>query len=211
MTVGNCFNVCVLAVQGQRTVYRLTLVKAWNTDEIRNYADLVARGRPDFIEVKVTELAFVCDGFLSRCSRKIRLAFVCCKYTIQFGPQGVTYCGDSKASDLTMKNVPWHDEVLQFVEQLTAELHDYEIASEHEHSNCVLVAHKKVRKSEKHKQKAPRSFRLCSSFAPATKNTNAVKFQFKVQGRWHTWIDYEKFHELVQRHQDSNGKEVFTG
>lgn len=25
--------------------------------------------------------------------------------------QGVTYCGDSKASSLTMENVPWHDEV----------------------------------------------------------------------------------------------------
>ena len=40
-------------IQGQRTVYRLTLVKAWNTDEIKNYAQLVTRGRPDFIEVKV--------------------------------------------------------------------------------------------------------------------------------------------------------------
>ena len=25
--------------------------------------------------------------------------------------QGVTFCGDSKASSLTMKNVPWHEEV----------------------------------------------------------------------------------------------------
>ena len=42
-------------LQGQRTVYRLTLVKAWNTDELQNYADLVSRGRPDFIEIKVTD------------------------------------------------------------------------------------------------------------------------------------------------------------
>ena len=40
--------------QGQRTVYRLTLVKAWNTEEIQAYADLVAMGNPDFIEIKVT-------------------------------------------------------------------------------------------------------------------------------------------------------------
>ncbi len=59
--------------------------------------------------------------------------------------QGVTYCGDSKASDLTMKNVPWHEEVVSFVQQLTDQLHDYSIASEHEHSNCLLIAHKKVR------------------------------------------------------------------
>ena len=62
--------------QGQRTVYRLTLVKAWNTEEIQQYAELVSRGNPDFIEVK-----------------------------------GVTYCGESKTSDITMANVPWHEEV----------------------------------------------------------------------------------------------------
>ena len=37
----------------QRTVYRLTLVKAWNTDELANYAKLVSLGNPDFIEIKV--------------------------------------------------------------------------------------------------------------------------------------------------------------
>lgn len=58
--------------------------------------------------------------------------------------QGVTYCGDSKASNLTMKNVPWHEEVISFVQQLADQLPDYEIASEHEHSNCLLIAHKKV-------------------------------------------------------------------
>lgn len=58
--------------------------------------------------------------------------------------QGVTYCGDSKASSLTMSNVPWHEEVVGFVKQFADELPDYEIASEHEHSNCILLAHKKV-------------------------------------------------------------------
>ena len=57
-------------------MYRLTLVKAWNTEEIQQYAELVLRGNPDFIEVK-----------------------------------GVTYCGESKASDTTMANIPWHEEV----------------------------------------------------------------------------------------------------
>lgn len=40
-------------MQGQRTVYRLTLVKGWNVEEIKAYSDLVALGKPDFIEVKV--------------------------------------------------------------------------------------------------------------------------------------------------------------
>lgn len=42
-----------LADKGQRTVYRLTLVKSWNTEEIQNYASLVSLGNPDFIEIKV--------------------------------------------------------------------------------------------------------------------------------------------------------------
>ncbi|CAH3108575.1 unnamed protein product [Porites lobata] len=102
-----------LSEKGQRTVYRLTLVKSWNSEELQNYADLVSVGQPDFIEVK-----------------------------------GVTYCGESKASTLTMKNVPWHEEVIGFVRQLADLLPDYEIACEHEHSNCLLIAHKKFKKDD---------------------------------------------------------------
>ncbi|CAJ0846139.1 4230_t:CDS:2, partial [Entrophospora sp. SA101] len=58
-----------LSRKGQRTVYRLTLVKDYNTEEIENYIELIERGRPDFIEVK-----------------------------------GVTYCGYSGSSNLTMAN-----------------------------------------------------------------------------------------------------------
>ena len=114
--------------KGQRTVYRLTIVKAWNEDEAQRYAELVALGQPDFIEVK-----------------------------------GVTFCGDSKASTLTMGNVPWHQEVINFVNALVDLLPDYALASEHEHSNSLLIANKK----------------------------------FCVDGQWNTWIDYERFHELI--------------
>lgn len=130
-----------LSEKGQRTVYRLTLVKAWNVEEIENYAQLVALGKPDFIEIK-----------------------------------GVTYCGTSKASNLTMENVPWHEEVVSFVQKLVDYLPNYEIASEHEHSNCLLLAHNK----------------------------------FKINEEWHTWIDYDKFHELIQRYYATNGEENFT-
>lgn len=41
-------------MQQQRTVYRLTLVKAWNVEELKAYAELVSLGQPDFIEVKVS-------------------------------------------------------------------------------------------------------------------------------------------------------------
>jgi wyosine [tRNA(Phe)-imidazoG37] synthetase (radical SAM superfamily) len=41
-----------LSAKGQRTVYRLTLVKAWNVEELESYAELVKLGEPDFIEIK---------------------------------------------------------------------------------------------------------------------------------------------------------------
>lgn len=41
-----------LSAKGQRTVYRLTLVKAWNVEELESYAHLVELGKPDFIEIK---------------------------------------------------------------------------------------------------------------------------------------------------------------
>uniref|UniRef100_A0A8D0XSS4 S-adenosyl-L-methionine-dependent tRNA 4-demethylwyosine synthase TYW1 n=1 Tax=Sus scrofa TaxID=9823 RepID=A0A8D0XSS4_PIG len=130
-----------LAEKQQRTVYRLTLVKAWNVDELQAYAQLVSLGSPDFIEVK-----------------------------------GVTYCGESSASSLTMANVPWHEEVVRFVSELVGLIPDYEIACEHEHSNCLLIAHKK----------------------------------FKIGREWWTWIDYNRFQELIQEYEDSGGSKTFS-
>ncbi|XP_051847972.1 S-adenosyl-L-methionine-dependent tRNA 4-demethylwyosine synthase TYW1-like [Antechinus flavipes] len=130
-----------LAAKQQRTVYRLTLVKAWNVEELQAYAELVSLGEPDFIEVK-----------------------------------GVTYCGESSASNLTMANVPWHEEVIHFVEELVDLLPNYEIACEHEHSNCLLIAHTK----------------------------------FKIDGEWWTWIDYDRFQELFQEYETSEGSKTFS-
>ncbi|KAJ0604310.1 putative tRNA 4-demethylwyosine synthase (AdoMet-dependent) [Helianthus annuus] len=114
----------------QRTVYRLTLVKGWNTEDIDAYSSFFSIGNPDFVEIK-----------------------------------GVTYCGTSATSKLTMENVPWHADVKAFSEALAEKSNgEYEVACEHVHSCCVLLA--KVDK-------------------------------FKINGQWHTWIDYEKFHDLV--------------
>lgn len=114
----------------QRTVYRLTLVKGWNAEEVDAYANLLGLGEPDFIEIK-----------------------------------GVTYCGSTATSKLTMENVPWHSDVKAFSETLAIKSNgQYELACEHVHSCCVLLA-------------------------------NVSKF--KINGLWHTWIDYERFQELV--------------
>lgn len=118
-----------LKEKGQRTVYRLTLVKEFNTEQVASYASLVSRGLPDLIEVK-----------------------------------GMTFCGFSGSQPLTMKNVPYHTDVVNFCQELVEAVgNNYELACVHEHSCSVLLAHKK----------------------------------FKIDGEWHTWIDYEKFHDLI--------------
>ncbi|KAI2804471.1 S-adenosyl-L-methionine-dependent tRNA 4-demethylwyosine synthase [Blomia tropicalis] len=152
-----------LGEKGQRTVYRLTLVKSWNSEDIDGYAKLVSFGYPDFIEIK-----------------------------------GVTYCGTSMTdSNLTMKNVPWHEEVVAFGEALCKKINQieqqtqlqqfgwngydnqsplYSLACEHEHSNCILLAHRK----------------------------------FYFDNCWHTWIDYEKFNNLISDYYKSDGQKSFT-
>lgn len=96
-----------LGKKGQRTVYRLTLVKEFNTDEMDAYAQLIARGQPDFIEIK-----------------------------------GVTFCGYSGASPITMEHVPYHREVAYFSQQIVDRIPGggYAIACEHAHSCSILIA-----------------------------------------------------------------------
>jgi tRNA wybutosine-synthesizing protein 1 len=92
--------------------------------------------------------------------------------------KGVTYCGASPGSTLTMADVPWHAEVRDFCEAMCAKLGgDYALAAEHAHSCCILIAKTKFRSPE---------------------------------GVWHTHIDYDRFHALVQRYYESDGKETFT-
>lgn len=42
----------ILRTKKQRTVFRMTMVKGYNVEEIADYARLVARGQPSFIEIK---------------------------------------------------------------------------------------------------------------------------------------------------------------
>ena len=139
-----------LKTKRQRTVYRLTLVAGWNLAEAEEYAKLVKLGEPDFIEIK-----------------------------------GVTYCGssDKSASALTMKNVPYHEDVVKFsqeicrltnIEQEEKGASSYELACEHSHSCCVLLARTK---------------------------------DYKIDGEWHTWIDYEKFQDLVAKGEPFEAKD----
>lgn len=84
--------------------------------------------------------------------------------------KGVTYCGTSTSAGagLSMANVPFYAEVVEFVTALDKRLRerglDYGIAAEHAHSCCVLIA----------------------------------SGRFRVDGKWHTRIDYRRFFELIE-------------
>lgn len=84
--------------------------------------------------------------------------------------KGVTYCGTSTSAGagLSMANVPFYAEVVEFVTALDKRLRerglDYGIAAEHAHSCCVLIA----------------------------------SGRFRVDGKWHTRIDYRRFFELLE-------------
>ena len=98
--------------------------------------------------------------------------------------KGMTYCGTtSGASNLTMENVPYHEEVKKFGEDLcmarlkqqggdtsgeltggTPKEAEYGLACEHAHSCCILLGRKDP---------------------------------YLVDGEWHTWIDYDRFHALA--------------
>ncbi|PYI20464.1 Fe-S oxidoreductase [Aspergillus violaceofuscus CBS 115571] len=85
--------------------------------------------------------------------------------------KGVTYCGTSTSAGagLTMQNVPFYEEIQEFVTSLNKELErrglKYGLAAEHAHSCCALIA------SER----------------------------FYVNGKWHSRIDYDRFFELLEK------------
>ena len=107
--------------KAQRTVYRLTLVKEYNMSE---EDELLIQRYCDLVRIGVPDFIEI---------------------------KAVTFCGTSGGDDdLTMKNVPWHEEVLKFskaiCENLIAE--SYEIACEHKHSCSVLIALNKYKTAD---------------------------------------------------------------
>jgi tRNA wybutosine-synthesizing protein 1 len=91
----------------------------------------------------------------------------------------MTYCGKSDASSLTMQNVPWHREVCTYSELIVKRLRE--------------------------RGKAP-------VYAIATEHEHsclvlvAREDKYFHSGLWHTWIDYDRFHELIQLYYQE-GKE----
>jgi len=114
-----------MAEKKGRTCIRLTIIKGINDNHLKEYAALLEKGDPDFIEVKA-----------------------------------YMHIGESRER-LKRENMPIHEEIVAFSKELVKELPEYDIVSEHIPSRVILLAKKK----------------------------------FKKQGKWHTWINFKKFHE----------------
>ncbi len=97
--------------------------------------------------------------------------------------KAMTYCGKSDASSLTMQNVPWHREVCAYSEALASRLRS--------------------------RGKGP-IYSISTEHEHSCCILLAREDKFKVNGVWHTWIDYPRFHELVARYYASGGLETFT-
>ncbi|MFC1769399.1 4-demethylwyosine synthase TYW1 [Nanoarchaeota archaeon] len=110
-----------------RTCIRLTVIKGLNDNDLDNYAKLIIKGDPDFIEVK-----------------------------------SYMFIGASRQR-LKIENMPFHEDVVDFSKKLNELLPEYDIVSEHIASRVVMLAKKK----------------------------------YFIEGKWKTWIDFNKYNELV--------------
>jgi tRNA wybutosine-synthesizing protein 1 len=120
------------AEKKDRTCIRLTIVKGLNDADAKGYAELIKKGKPDFIEVK----AYMHVG-----ASRERLKF---------------------------EDMPWHEEIVEFTKELIKYLSDYEIVTEHIPSRVVMCAKK----------------------------------EFKLNGKWYTWIDFDKWNKLINSGKD---------
>ena len=101
-------------------------------------------------------------------------------------PEGVTYCGKSDESSLTMGNVPFYEEVVEFAKSIVDELNrrredagndfpEYAIAAEHAHRFTLKI---------------PGLIRSCCILIART--------ALRREDKWYTHIDYPRFFELLE-------------
>lgn len=91
--------------------------------------------------------------------------------------KAVTFCGTVHDNAITMQNIPWHDEVIKFAQALVE-------ASQFTQENYGIAC--------EHRHSC------CVLVA---------KKRFHVNGTWHTWIDYDQFHQLAISGQPFDGLE----
>jgi len=137
----------VLAKKPYRTALRLVLIETLLDGHFQDYADIICKAKPDFVEGNSNVYIGMYPPFTT---------------------------SDSNPA-------PAHEKVLQFCHMLLAIPSVgkyYDMACEHEHSACVLLAHK--------------------------------KFNSTGLGRWHTWVDTGRFHQLVEQNRPVIQSEDYT-
>ncbi|KAH0547659.1 hypothetical protein FGG08_000148 [Glutinoglossum americanum] len=107
--------------------------------------------------------------------------------------KGVTYCGTSSSAGagLTMQNVPFYEEVSEFVVALDRALRkrglSYGIAAEHAHRTLSPA---KEQETWQTRDGDNLTLASCCILLASTR--------FLINERWHTVIDYSKFFELLE-------------
>lgn len=112
--MNRCLDILNTTQKHQRTVFRLTLVKGFNMEDVLSYANLVEKANPSLIEIKGATFCGSSDGngnpltmqnipFYEECQRFVN------KLNDELNNRGLTYG----------------------------------LAAEHAHSCCILMAHKK--------------------------------------------------------------------
>lgn len=107
----------LLRKKRQRTVARLTVVKGWNSDDIRGYAELIALGHVSLVEVKGVTFCGKSDASnLNMSNTPWHHEVVALTVTLQQELAKMTAAGGPDAPPL------------------------YDIACEHHHSCCIVLA-----------------------------------------------------------------------
>lgn len=109
-----CLDILRTTQKNQRTVFRLTLVKGFNMNEVASYADMVERAQPSQIEVKGATFC----GSSNANGNPLTMQ------NIPFYEECKTFC-DQLSRELQLRGSMYH------------------LAAEHAHSCCILLAHEK--------------------------------------------------------------------
>jgi tRNA wybutosine-synthesizing protein 1 len=124
----------------QRTVYRLTLLKGENMDGIEHYAELIAMGQPDFVEIK--SVTFCGDSAATDLSHSnVPFHSEVLEFSTKLS-ELVNELYAKRAAESSVKGSP--DEKIDDIHDCDGELIAYGVACEHHHSNLVLLAQKKI-------------------------------------------------------------------
>lgn len=112
----SCLDILKTKQSHQRTVFRLTLVKGFNMEDIESYADMVVRAQPSQIEVKGATFC----GSSNANGNPLTM-------------QNIPFYDECK------------NFVEKLVAELQRRDQKYALAAEHAHSCCILIAHEKFR------------------------------------------------------------------